>query len=416
MKHLLSMSLTLTVIMFALLSCSAKQGVHIVLFESGNTDSIPYRIPAIAALPDGGLVAFTDYRHCREDIGFGRVDIHSRLSRNGGRTWGDETVVIEGTGVPGAVDCGFGDPAVVADRETGELLLMLVCGQTIYWHQNTNRLNPNRITALRSSDGGKTWGQWTEMTEDIYSLFDDCQEGCVQSCFIASGRIFQSSIIKVGSHYRIYAAMCARPNGNRVIYSDDFGHSWKALGGADQYPAPQGNEPKCEELPDGSVVLSSRAYCGRIFNVYRYEDIADGRGEWGVPAFSGEAVKGCTALDNSCNGEILAVPAVRKSDGRKVNLFLQSVPLSPERRDVGIYYKELPEDVAGITPETLASDWSGPYKVSSTQSAYSTMAVLRTGNIAFYFEETLKDDGKGYDMVYVELSLETVTEGLYRKY
>ena len=148
MKHLLSNSLTLTVIMFALLSCSAKQGVHIVLFESGNTDSIPYRIPAIAALPDGGLVAFTDYRHCREDIGFGRVDIHSRLSRNGGRTWGDETVVIEGTGVPGAVDCGFGDPAVVADRETGELLLMLVCGQTIYWHQNTNRLNPNRITKI----------------------------------------------------------------------------------------------------------------------------------------------------------------------------------------------------------------------------------------------------------------------------
>lgn len=101
--------------------------------------------------------------------------------------------------------------------------------------------NPNRITALRSSDGGKTWGQWTEITEDIYSLFDDCQEGCVQSCFIASGRIFQSSIIKVGSHYRIYAAMCARPNGNRVIYSDDFGHSWKALGGTDHIKCPQHN-------------------------------------------------------------------------------------------------------------------------------------------------------------------------------
>ena len=142
----------------AAMSCSVKpEGGRTVLFESGNKDSIPYRIPAIAALPDGSLLALTDYRHCRLDIGFGRVDIHARRSPDSGRSWGGETVVIEGSGTEGATDCGFGDPAIVADRESGEILVMLVCGQTVYWKAETNRKNPNRIACIRSSDGGKTW-------------------------------------------------------------------------------------------------------------------------------------------------------------------------------------------------------------------------------------------------------------------
>lgn len=398
----------------AAMSCSVKpEGGRTVLFESGNKDSIPYRIPAIAALPDGSLLALTDYRHCRLDIGFGRVDIHARRSPDSGRSWGGETVVIEGSGTEGATDCGFGDPAIVADRESGEILVMLVCGQTVYWKAETNRKNPNRIACIRSSDGGKTWSDWEEKTEDIYSLFDECRDGCVESCFIGSGRIFQSRQVKAGSHYRIYAAMCARPNGNRVIYSDDLGQTWKALGGADQLPALYGNEPKCEELPDGRVLLSSRAEGGRIFNIFDFTDIVSGEGTWGKPAFSCAENNGCAALENSCNGEILIIPAVRKADKAEVLIALQSVPLGPGRTNVGIYYREIPEDVQGITPKSFASGWSTPYQVSADESAYSTMVPLKNGSIGFYFEETLKDSGTGYDMVYTELSLETITGGLY---
>jgi len=401
---------------FAAVSCGnvRKLSQH-TLFEADAADSIPYRIPTIATMHNGDLLALADYRHCLLDIGWGRVDIHSRTSGDRGKTWSDKAVLIEGTGVSKATDCGFGDAAIVADRESGDVLVVMVCGETVYWHQTTTRQNPNRVAVIRSHDNGRTWSQWEEITEQVYSLFDDCRHGCIQSCFVASGKIFQSRTVKTGSHYRIYAALCARPNGNRVIYSDDFGRTWHALGGPDSLPAPSGDEPKCEELPDGSVILSARAKGGRIFNIYRYSDVSSGTGQWGTAAFSGAENDGCTAVSNACNGEIIIVPAIRKEDGKKVRLVLQSVPLGPGRSNVGIYYKELPEDPESVTPEVLAADWEKPYQVSESTSAYSTMMQLRGGNIAFYYEEHENHNcNGGYDMVYKELTLSEITSGAYK--
>lgn len=399
----------------ALASCNTQTAATgQVLFQTAASDTIPYRIPAVSVMHNGDILALTDYRLCGSDIGYGRVDIHGRISRNGGRSWGKEFVLIEGSGVSGATDCGFGDAAMVADRESGDMLVIMVCGETVYWHETTTRQNPNRIAVLRSSDNGRTWSAWEEITESVYTLFDDSVHGCVQSCFVGSGKILQSKQIKVGNHYRIYAALCARPNGNRVIYSDDFGHTWHALGGPDALPVPNGDEPKCEELPDGRVVISSRAWGGRYFNIYEYTDVASGAGAWGEAAGSGKRVNGCASLENACNGEILIVPAVRKSDRKKVHLALQSVPLGPQRANVGIYYKELPEDIASITPTSFAANWEKPYQVSDTTSAYSTMLQLKNGNIAFYYEESLTLNGRGYDMVYKEIPLEVITSDQYR--
>ena len=392
---------------------SAQEGVinKTVLFQSNQTDSIPYRIPAVAELWNGALFALTDYRHCKNDIGFGRVDIHGRRLK--GRKWGKEFVLIEGTGVEGTVDCGYGDPAIVADRNSKEILVALVCGNTVYWKSTTNRQNPNRISTMRSLDGGRTW-DLQEVTEQIYALFDTAPHGCVQSCFIASGQIFQSRIVKVGSHYRLYAALTARPNGNRVIYSDDFGRTWKVLGTLDQLPVPYGDEAKCEELPDGRVVISSRAWGGRYFNIYSYSDVASGAGAWGEPAPSGRRVNGCASLENACNGGLLIIPAVRTIDKKNVYLALQSVPFGAKRANVGIYAKELPEDIESVTPEIFAAGWDMKYQISHTWSAYSTMLQKRDGNIAFYYEESHNGSDNVYDMIYCELSLEVITAGNYR--
>ena len=407
------------------ISCgsSRKLGSH-MLFSSPSTDTIPYRIPAIAVLEGNHLLALADYRICGNDIGFGRVDIHGRFSHDGGLTWEEPIVLIEGSGVSGAVDCGFGDPAIVADWESDDVLVVLVCGETKYWHESTTRQNPNRIAMIHSHDNGKTWSQWEEKTEQIYTLFDQSSHGCIQSCFIASGKICQSRKIKVGSHYRIYAAMCARPNGNRVIYSDDFGKTWNILGTAEDLPVLYGDEPKCEELPDGSVVISSRAWGGRYFNIYKYSDEADSAsddsagkwstGQWGETKGSGPRNNGCTAVSNSCNGELLIIPARRTSDRKKVYLALQSVPLGPDRTNVGIYYKELPENVSDMTTEDFAANWQPAYKVTSLPSAYSTMVRLRSGNIAFYYEEIDDCCPNGFNLIYKELPLETITAGQYR--
>ncbi len=392
---------------------SAQEGVKnkTLLFLSNQADSIPYRIPAVAELRDGSLYALTDYRHCKTDIGFGRVDIRGKRLK--GRKWAKEFVLIEGTGVPAAVDCGYGDPAIVADRESKEILVVLVCGNTVYGHSTTTRQNPNRISIMRSLDSGKTW-QLQEITEQIYSLFDDAPDGCIQSCFVASGQMFQSRIIKVGSHYRIYAALTARPNGNRVIYSDDFGRTWKALGALDQLPVPYGDEAKCEELPDGRVIISSRAWGGRYFNIYTYSDVVSGTGKWGDAAPSGRRVKGCASIENACNGGLLIIPALRIEDEKEVLLALQSVPFGPKRANVGIYAKELPSELLAITPEAFAKDWDMKYQVSYTWSAYSTMLQKRSGDIAFYYEESHNGSDNVYDMHYCEIPLEVITSGRYK--
>lgn len=383
-----------------------------VLFESFVQDSIPYRIPALVEMKDGDLLALSDFRPCGQDIGFGRVDIHGRVMNSRTGKWRDKFILIEGSGIKGAEDCGYGDAAIVADCESGELLVMMVSGNTVYWHPATTRSNPNRISVMRSSDNAKTWSL-DEVTEDVYSLFDSAPDGCVQSCFVASGKIFQSRLIKVGTHYRIYAALTARPNGNRVVYSDDFGRTWSALGDLAQLPAPNGDEAKCEELPDGRLVLSSRASGGRYFNIFSYTDIKSGSGTWDVPAPSGAHVNGCVAVDNACNGEILILPAVRNSDGEDVFLALQSVPFGPSRANVGIYVKEIPEDIASVTSQAFAQDWNMKYQVSQTWSAYSTMICLKNGNLAFFYEESCDANNSGYDMVYKEFTLETITSGLY---
>lgn len=396
---------------FLISACSpARNEVTEVLFSPTEAYPEPYRIPAVAQFSDGRVLALTDYRPCKLDIGFGRVDIHGRISSRNGKKWGDEFVLIEGTGVPGALDCGFGDPALVIDSETDEVLLMTVCGETPYPAPTTTRQNPNRVAMFRSHDKGHTWEPWVEVTEEIYTLFDDSVHGCVQSCFVTSGQIFQSRIHKVGSHYRLYIALAARPNGNRVIYSDDFGKTWAVLGGKDALPAPHGDESKCEELPDGSVVISSREMGGRYFNIYRYDDVAAGTGEWGEAVYSAGRRKGCASVENACNGGLLILPAVRTSDFQDVSLALHSVPLGPQRRNVGIYYKEV---YPGISVDSLASNWQGPYRVSEKPSAYSTMIQLHNGNVAFYYEECDSLQTRGYDMIYKELSVARITDGRY---
>ena len=387
------------------------------LFDTANSD-IPYRIPAIAATCETGrLIAVNGYLVCGTDIGYGQVDLHYRYSDDNGQTWSKTLVMAEGNGNSGDPKCGYGDPAIVADCEdNNEVLVISVTGNTIY--SQATRNNPNRIARHRSHDGGLTWEEPEEITESIYSLYDS--GNVVQSMFVGSGKICQSKTVKVGSHYRIYAALCAKPNGNRVIYSDDFGETWNALGGAKALPVPNGDEPKCEELPDGRLLISSRCASGRYYNIYTFTNSATAEGEWASQTFSGAVNNGIAIGGNSTNGEILIVPAVRNADEAEVYVALQSVPMAGSRNNVGIFYKELfsAEDWKDVT--AFAKDWDGSLQVSQNTSAYSTMCLQKDDKIGFFFEENyryigVKDghNNDGYDGIYIPISLEKITDKAY---
>lgn len=369
---------------------------------------VPYRIPAIARTHNGDVIAIADYRYCGADIGYGHIDLHARISTDNGATWGQEFTIADGNGIKGDAACGYGDAALVADSESDTVLVICAAGNVTYG--GSNRQNPIRVARLYSYDNGRTWTRPVDITEHIYGLFDQRQSGAVQSLFFGSGRICQSRIVKTGRFYRLYAALCAR-GGNLVIYSDDFGQTWSPLGGENSAPAPSGDEPKCEELPDGTVVLSSRKGGGRYYNHFTYSDIEKAEGSWATAVATDACEDGIKVLNNSTNGEILIVPARRNSDGKPVYLALQSIPFGSGRTNVGIYYKALDSYEDFNTPTNFASHWEGRYQSSRMGSAYSTMTLQANDSIGFLYEESTY--GADYTIVYKQYSIERITGGTY---
>lgn len=385
-----------------------------------STQTPNYRIPAITKAFNGDLIAVADYRFTGSDIGYGRLDLHSKVSTDNGTTWSDVKEVVRGidyvkgqTSSP-YLQTGFGDPCIVADRESGRVLLMSCSGDVMFQYGTRN--NHQGIARFYSEDNGQTWSVPTDISESIYSQFDTCTIGTAKSMFIGSGRIFQSSTTKVGDYYRLYCSVLLKDvngtNKNYVIYSDDFGQSWLVLGGVNVAPIPSGgDEPKAEELPDGSILCSSRIYGGRMYNIYHFTNVAKAEGYWDNAATSNANNKGVVATDNSCNGEVMVLPVVRKSDGKKMHLILQSVPFGSGRTNVGIYYKELASVADYATPAALAANWTGRHQSSYMGSAYSTMALQKDNTIGFLYEESTY--GYDYTIVYKNYTIETITDGAY---
>lgn len=396
------------------------------LFEVKSAEDIPYRIPSIAVTRTGRLISVVDYRHSGSDIGVvnnGRIDLHYRTSDDNGHTWSQTQVLVEGKGAEATdfMSVGYGDPCIVADSESDRVLVLSCAGNVSF--QNGTRQRHQNIARFYSEDGGDTWSKPEDIAESIYSQFDASSYGPVRSMFVASGRIMQSSTVKVGNYYRLYCAVLVRDNSathmNYVLYSDDFGGSWRVLGDINQ-PAVYrtADEPKVEELPNGSILISSRYSGGRYFNIYTFDDVAAATGSWDTAQFSGASNNGVTAIDNSTNGEVEIIPVVRNADKEEMYLLLQSLPMGPQRANVGIYYKELASEVEDyLSPYELARDWDGVLQVSTLNSAYSTMIWQRDNNLGFLYEEETygvsAHNYGGYNIVYESLSIEEITEGKY---
>ena len=401
------------------------------LFEYGSEgNDVCYRIPAIATAQNGNVIALTDYRYGGKDIGFGRVSLRYRISKDNGATWGDIKTLQESRqgsyGVDQANDlwAGFGDPCVVADRESNRVLAMACCGNVSY--PAATYTHHQGIARFRSEDGGETWTtfgdpvdgiecHWQDIADPIYKKFKDGGVD-VAAMFVGSGRIFQSRFTKVGDYYRIYCVVLLRTPStggfNYVLYSDDFGENWNILGGDKfTYGVSGGDEPKSEELPDGSILLSSRAN-GRIYNIFHFTDVKKGLGSWMTQALSTEDVNGiCRQGGNPTNGEIMVLPVVRKSDNKKMWMALQSVPFGPNRANVGIYYKELDNYSKFSNPANFAKDWTGRHQSSYMSSAYSTMTLQKDNHIGFMYEESTF--GKDYTQVYKSYTIEDITDDAY---
>ncbi|MBQ2002266.1 MAG: exo-alpha-sialidase, partial [Bacteroidaceae bacterium] len=394
-------------------SASAIESNKQTLYSSDNHKSTPYRIPAIATLSNGDLIAISDQRPCGADVGNGEVDIYAKISSDNGASWTPATTDPSVNGglkiADGTSSNGYGDAAVVADRESGEILVVCVAGKVVF--SNGSSSKHNKMARLRSKDYGKTW-----TTEDATTTFFDNLLPSAYTMFMASGRICQSRIVKVGNYYRLYAALLVRQkkgwfskeNVNYVVYSDDFGATWSILGGSSCVSS--ADEAKVEELNDGTIVISSRKSGGRYFNVYTFSNLTTAAGSWGSQStvtFAGS---------NATNGELMLYNGVTNvSTGAKQNILLQSLPTGSSRSNVAVYYKVI-DDNTTYKPSNFTSGWTKGIEVDNGASAYSTMTIQADGKIGFIYEDdynTSAASGDAANIVYVPLTVEQITGGAY---
>lgn len=358
-----------------------------------------YRIPAFAVTNDGTLLAVTDLRYtANTDLGHNHgIDLLIKRSEDNGKNWLGDTNI---TKIPDGDHNGYGDAAIVADRESNDVLILCVHGNVFY----PNGTHSNHLKAIQfvSHDGGKTFPEKTDISDTIFGFNPSWF-----SLFFGSGRIMQSRYIKAGSHYRIYSALLSKNYGNAVIYSDDFGSTWKLLGDASTSPIPDGDEAKVEELPDGGVLLSSRKDNGRLVSIFTYNNPNTGAGRWSAK----ETLN--LGSGRGTNGEILIVKA-RKTTGAKEPVYLafQSLPGVWNRKNVTIYWRELPKGTISVNDFVSASAWnSHSYLVQDGDSAYSTMDVQRDGGIGFLYERNTR--GLDYDIAYKNLPIDVITNDAY---
>jgi hypothetical protein len=124
---------------------------------------------------------------------------------------------------------------------------------------------------------------------------------------------------------------------------------------------------------------------------------------------SNEVSGGIKVGNNSCNGEILLLDALKVATGERTSVLLLSLPWGNGRYDVGTWFKEI-DATRTYSASTIAQNWTKGLQVSDRSSAYSTMCLQSDLCIGFFYEE----DPNGYCMVYVPLTLEQITNGEFR--
>lgn len=381
--------------------------------NSSNKSQPASRIPALVKTNDGSLLAFSDVRYNRMDIGQKgqgpdtyRIDLQMRRSTDGGSNWSAPVTIAEGN-----ANCGYGDASVVADNASGKVLMMCAAGNVSF--PNSTSANPIKIHKFVSNDNGQNWTDKGDITDYIYnSVLNNASKA-----FFSSGKMTQGSYRKPGAQYnRIYVSLVTA-NGSQVAYSDDFGDTWAILGNAVAQSA--GDEAHVVELPNGDILLVGRAgftETKRYVNLFTYTNKETGAGSWGTQG----QVNGTTAA--GCHGDIDLVPALK--NGNLTYLLLQSAPTTnAPRRYVTYYYKEL-ADADSYSLSDFTSGWTQGLQVYGDASAYSSLRYLGDGVEAILYEkaETNYSGGAsasndpnpaGYDITFTTNTIAEITNNAF---
>lgn len=350
-----------------------------VLFNMGDYDSQYWRIPALVTAADNSLVAVVDKRGSSLGDLPNTISIMSRRSTDNGKNWSEPVVVAQGGNGK-----TYGDPAVVLDKKTGNLICMFVGDQGLW---NATPYNRQGIYVSKSTDNGVSWSEPVAITDQVYANHSSWYAGFAGSghgLCLKDGRLMFVLAIRATSATEV-------PLHNYAIYSDDGGDNWTLSTNA---ATTAGDEAKVVELEDGDILMSIRnpSKGNRIFCK------STDRGQtWGKAYFETEL------KDPACNGDIIRYSYSTDEGSEGKSRLLHSLPESTTTR----------ENVTIYLSEDDGETWPIKKRLVDGYSAYSSLTVLSDGTIGALVEEGKWDSNlpgeDGFQLVFYRFTMDWLT-------
>ena len=350
-----------------------------VLFNMGDYDSQYWRIPALVTAADNSLVAVVDKRGSSLGDLPNTISIMSRRSTDNGKNWSEPVVVAQGGNGK-----TYGDPAVVLDKKTGNLICMFVGDQGLW---NATPYNRQGIYVSKSTDNGVSWSEPVAITDQVYANHSGWYAGFAGSghgLCLKDGRLMFVLAIRATSATGV-------PLHNYAIYSDDGGDNWTLSTNA---ATTVGDEAKVVELEDGDILMSIRnpSKGNRIFCK------STDRGQtWGKAYFETEL------KDPACNGDIIRYSYSTDEGSEGKSRLLHSLPESTTTR----------ETVTVYLSEDDGETWPIKKRLVDGYSAYSSLTVLPDGTIGALVEEGKWDSNlpgeDGFQLVFYRFTMDWLT-------
>ena len=218
------------------------------------------------------MVVWHKYRRSPQGSSdFGRSDIASKISTDGGRTWTGERILVESDPRDNNVQA----PALCRLR-SGDVLL-------IYLQAHSGG-ESSTMHLCRSTDAGETFAHETTIWQRSSGQW--LQGGASSLLELQNGRLLLPYHGGTGHQ---------GPQHNTVhcFYSADGGKSWQRNAHPLDLPMRGAMEASVAELPDGELVMSLRTQLGAVF-LSRSQDSG---GTWTLAQTSGlRAPESCTCL------------------------------------------------------------------------------------------------------------------------
>ncbi len=344
------------------LHAAASTVDHVDVFTAGTDGYHTYRIPAVIRAKDGSLLAFAEGRKSgRGDSG--NIDLLVKRSRDGGRTWGPQTVIWDDA------DNTCGNPCPVVDQRTGAILLLATHNLGT---DKESEIIPKKsqgtrtVWLLRSDDHGATWSKPVEITATTKDpSWGWYATGPGVGIQLQHGPHAGRLVIPANHSFDDPAGKLRGPYSHRThaIFSDDGGKSWKLGGNTGAHT----NESQVVELaqPAGGLLINMRSYFGRSRRTHSTS--TDGGRTWTAPADQPDLV------EPVCQASIIRQ---RFPSGSTPGLLLFSNPADPKSR-VKLTVRASTDD---------GKSWPGQLLLHEGPSAYSCLVAIDTERAGCLYE------------------------------